>query len=307
MNLEKIIRLEPGHYIIAVSGGVDSMVLMHLLASKHHDKSNKTKFTVAHFDHGIRDDSHIDRILVHEEANRLKLPYVYEEAFLGEDASEEIARQARYDFLKKVQKHANARAIITAHHHDDVVETAILNLIRGTGRKGISSIKNKDGLIRPLLNVKKSQLKAYAQANGLVWHEDSTNTDQRYKRNYIRHSIIKKAKDNSPEQYRKLIALLRRQREINQAIDNHLETFLHLQPSRSSLRRKDVIGLPYQVATELVAQWLRQNGKRDFNRWLIDKLTVAIRTARPNTEFLIDSSSKVSFSKQKVNFVKIPQ
>jgi hypothetical protein len=73
------------------------------------------------------------------------------------------------------------------------------------------------------------------------------------------------------------------------------------------LSRKDVINLPYKVATELVAEWLRQNGKRGFNRWLVDKLTVAIRTSQPNTEMLIDSISKVSFSKQKVEFIKISQ
>lgn len=307
MDISRLVRLEPGHYVVAVSGGVDSMVLMHLLAQKHKDKTDKTRFTVAHFDHGIRDNSHIDRILVHEEAHRLGLPYVYEEGTLGDDASEEKARIARYKFLRSVQNHTNARAIITAHHHDDVVETAILNLIRGTGRKGLSSLRSKDGLVRPLIHVPKSRLKAYAQANGLVWHEDSTNTDQKYRRNYVRHSVIKKAKDKSLKDYNKLLALLRRQRELNRAIDEILELILHSQPSRTSLYRKDVIDLPYKVASELVAEWLRQNGKRNFNRWLVDKLTVSIRTAQPRTEFLIDSSSKVSFGVKKVDFIKILQ
>ena len=305
MDISKLIKLEPGHYVIAVSGGVDSMVLMHLLAQKHKDKGDDTRFTVAHFDHGIRDNSHIDRILVHEVSTELGLPFVYEEGSLGPAASEDEARQARYEFLRKVQSHTNSKAVITAHHHDDVVETAILNMIRGTGRKGLSSLKSRDGLIRPLVHTTKSKLKAYAQSNGLVWHEDSTNTDQKYRRNYVRHSVIGKAKAKSPKDYNKLVTMLRRQRELNHAIDDQLELILHTQPSRSSLSRKDVISLPYQVATELVAQWLRQNGKRSFNRWLVDRLTIAIRTAQPRTELLIDSSCKVSFSKQKVEFINI--
>lgn len=307
MDITKAIKLDPGHYVVAVSGGVDSMVLMHLLAPKHHDKTNGYKFTAAHFDHGIRDDSHLDRLLVYEVARKLGLPFVFEEGALGPDASEDIARQARYEFLKKTQAASGARGIVTAHHHDDVVETAVLNLLRGTGRKGLSSIKNSDGLHRPLLNVPKEHIRAYAEANGLTWHEDSTNTDQKYRRNYVRHSVINRAKQKSPRDYQKLIALLRRQREINNAIDKHLETMLHVQPKRTALRRSDVVHLPYKVAAELVAEWLRGNGKRGFNRWLVDRLTVAIRTAQPHTEMLLDANSKVRFSKRDVEFVRITQ
>lgn len=307
MDIAKTIRLAPGHYVVAVSGGVDSVVLMHLLAAQHADKTSGVRITAAHFDHGIRDDSHLDRHLVYELSHKLGVPFVYEEGQLGPGASEDAARQARYEFLRKVQKHSNANAVITAHHHDDVVETALLNLIRGTGRKGMSSLRSRDELVRPLLHVPKSHIRAYAEANGLTWHEDSTNTDQKYRRNYIRHSVIKKAKAKSPRDYNKLMTLLRRQRELNQAIDQHLELMLHVQPKRSTLRRSDVIHVPYRVATELVAEWLRSNGKRGFNRWLIDRLTVAIRTAQPHTELLLDSTSKVSFSKTNVEFIRITQ
>lgn len=306
MDIAKLIRLDPGHYVVAVSGGVDSMALLHMIAPLHKG-TQPVRFTIAHFDHGIREDSYLDRRLVHEAARALGLPFVYEEGQLGRGASENDARVARYAFLRKAQRHANARAIITAHHHDDVVETAVLNLMRGTGRKGLSSLKPQttDGIIRPLLHVPKTRLRAYAEANGLTWREDSTNTDQNYKRNYVRHSILAKAKVKSPEEYRKLVALLRRQRELNHAIDGYLEALLHTQPARTSLRRADVTGLPYRVASELVAEWLRGNGKRQLSRWLVDRLTVAIRTARPNTELLLDSGSKVSFSKNLVKFKTI--
>lgn len=307
MDISKLVKLEPGHYVLAVSGGVDSMVLLDILARKHADKTSGVRITVAHFDHGIREVSHIDRILVHETAHRHKLPFVYDEGVLGADASEAVAREARYKFLREVQKRTGARGIITAHHHDDAVETAVLNLIRGTGRKGLSSLSSKttDGIIRPLLHVPKARLKAYAEANGLKWNEDSTNQNLDYRRNYVRRSILPKARAKSPQDYHKLVSLLRRQRELNRAIDAQLEVLLHAQPSRTKLQRADVINLPYRVATELVAEWLRGNGKRQLSRWLVDRLTIAIRTARPHTELLVDSRSKISFSKKLAEFKTI--
>ena len=306
MDIAKTIRLRPGHYVVAVSGGVDSIALLDLLAKKYGNKSKDVRFTVAHFDHGIRDASHIDRMLVHEVAQAHGMPFVFEEGSLGADTSEDAARKARYDFLRKVQEHSGAHSIITAHHLDDMIETAILNLMRGTGRKGMSSLhKSKDGLVRPLLHVPKTHLRSYAEANGLTWNEDSTNLNQDYKRNYVRHSIIPKAKKSSPQNYHKLVALLRRQRELNHAIDTHLETILHTQPSRVKLRRRDVVALPYRVATELVAEWLRQNGKRQLSRWLVERITIGMRTAAPHTELLLDGKSKVSFSKTTAEFKKV--
>lgn len=300
-----MLRLDPGHYIVAVSGGVDSMALLDMLAKKYPHKHPEVRLTVAHFDHGIRDTSHIDRLLVHEVAQQHKIPFVYEEGMLGEAASEDEARAARYAFLRKVQAHANARGIVTAHHLDDVIETAVLNLMRGTGRKGLSSLKSVDGIVRPLAHVTKEQLRRYAERNQLAWHEDPTNHNQDYKRNYVRHTVLPKAKAKPGKKYHAFVALLRRQREINNAIDQQLELLLHTQPSRASLRRQDVTALPYSVATELVAEWLRGNGKRQLSRWLVDRLTVAIRTARPGTELLLDSSSKVAFQKTIAKFVSL--
>jgi tRNA(Ile)-lysidine synthase len=105
-------------------------------------------------------------------------------------------------FLRKVKKHTGARAILTAHHHDDAVETAVLNLMRGTSRKGLTSLrKSHEGVHRPLLHYSQSTtLKSYAEANGLTWNEDSTNQNQDYRRNYVRHSVLPKLKAKSPQE-----------------------------------------------------------------------------------------------------------
>src|SRR4051794_19867846 len=123
-----VVLPKPGSYVVAVSGGVDSMALLHYLQTRP-----GIKLTVAHFDHGIRDDSPEDRKLAQEVAKSYKLPFVYHEGRLGGEASEATARAARYDFLNKVRRSSQAQAIITAHHQDDLLETAILNMLRGTG------------------------------------------------------------------------------------------------------------------------------------------------------------------------------
>src|SRR5437764_343012 len=130
-----VVLPKPGKYVVAVSGGVDSVALLDMLA-----RSDDLKLVVAHFDHGIRKDSAKDRKFVEDLAKNYDLPFVYEEGHLGSGTSEAVARGARYDFLHRVKKSHGAQAIITAHHQDDVLETAIINLLRGTGRKGLTSL-----------------------------------------------------------------------------------------------------------------------------------------------------------------------
>ncbi len=166
-----------GTYVIGVSGGVDSMVLLDILSKK-----SDIKLVVAHFDHGIRHDSKEDRQLVQSVAKKNRLPFVFDKASLGPKASEAESRKARYNFLRSVKNASSARAIITAHHQDDVLETAVLNILRGTNRKGLSSLKSTDEIIRPLTHIDKDSLYKYAKDNGITWREDSTNNNINYQK-----------------------------------------------------------------------------------------------------------------------------
>ena len=298
MNIAKTIKVEPGHYVVAVSGGVDSMVLLDIL-----HKHPELKLTVAHFDHGIREDSRQDRILVERVAKAYGLPFVYSEGALGADTNEEKARNARYEFLRKVQKQTSSHGIITAHHMNDVMETATHNLLRGTGRKGMTSLKSVDGILRPLLHLPKTHLINYAEANKLQWREDSTNNDMRFRRNYIRKQLLPLMQERSAEKYEQFRTLVKRQADLNRAIDSGLHTMLHLQPDTQTLRRHDVIILPHAVARELVGEWLRQNGKREFSRKHLERATVALKTARPRTTLVLDKVYKIEFGKHHARLV----
>lgn len=280
---------------MAVSGGVDSMVLLDLLC-----RTPGLELVVAHFDHGIRPDSAEDRKLVEHEAARRGWPFVFAEGNLGAVASEAEARQARYEFLWKVQKEQGARAIITAHHQDDMLETAVLNLLRGTGRRGLSSLRSREGLARPLLGWSKPDIRRYAEERGLKWREDVTNQDERYLRNYIRRNILTRFDEKSRDL---LLRLIRQTEELNEQIDQLLDEYLDAQPARSELNRLRYLQLPYAVSSEVMAAWLRRNGIRQFDRRLIDRLVVAAKTARPGKSADVNSQFIIKFTKDRIRLV----
>ncbi len=261
--------VKPGKYVLAVSGGVDSMVLLHVLAA-----DPGVELVVAHYDHGMRAESGQDRELVQQTAAKLGLPFVYEEGKLGANASEAQARTKRYDFLRRVMKESGAGAIITAHHQDDVLETMLLNMLRGTGRRGLSSLRSHTDLMRPLLNIPKADLVAYAHKHHIEWHEDSTNQDTKYRRNAVRHTLIPKL---TPVQRAQLLKHTEQAREVNDEIDSLLQQLLAGHEA-DSLDRAAFIALPHAVARELLAAWLRAR-KLEFDRKTIERLVVFIKTA----------------------------
>jgi tRNA(Ile)-lysidine synthase len=238
------------------------------------------KLIVAHFDHGIREDSAEDRRFVQQLALKHNVPFTFAEGKLGASASEELARKARYAFLHQVRDAAGAQAIVMAHHQDDAIETAIINLLRGTGRRGLSSLREREGVSRPLLHATKRQLRAYALANKLEWREDSTNHDVTYLRNYVRHKLLPRF---TIAQRKKLLELVQSMAETNQQIDMQLINYLHTQPSHESLSRKAFVHLPHNVAREVMASWLRHQGIRAFDSKALERLVVAAKTAKPGT------------------------
>jgi len=198
-------------YVVAVSGGVDSVVLLDMLR-----KVPNLTLVVAHFDHGIRQESADDAAFVADLASRHGLPFETKRMTLGPKASEDVARKHRYDFLRKTAEKHNAK-IVTAHHADDIIETIAINHIRGTGWRGLAVLDSD--IVRPLLEMDKQKILAYAERHGLEWREDSTNASDAYLRNRLR----KKAAQLPAEAKQQLLALHVRQREIKREIDEEVE------------------------------------------------------------------------------------
>lgn len=276
------INIEDGQWVVAVSGGVDSIVLLDLLYHKSVKRNketgkNKIKLIVAHFDHGIRQESKKDRIFVQRLADDLGLKFVYDVGNLGSNASESFARETRYEFLHKVRTATNSTCIITAHHQDDILETAIHNLIRGTGRRGMTSLKSTKKIYRPLAKYSKQQIYNYAVMNKLTWNEDITNQDVVYTRNYIRHKLLPYFSDVQKQQLTTLIDDLR---QINDEIDTAFDELLRRQQTPTTLNRLELINLPYSVSSEFIHAWLRLNKVTSINRKIINRLVVAAKTGK---------------------------
>lgn len=250
--------------ILAISGGVDSMALLDMAAKKL--ISNFEEIVVAHFDHGIRQASHLDGKSIAKIAAHYGFEYFSQNGNLGANTSEELARKKRYEFLRKIQNATNADAIATAHHQDDLLETIAINIIRGTGWRGLAPMQSQ--ILRPLIAKTKSEIVSYAIENNLEWIEDETNFSHDYLRNRVRAKLMK----ITPKQRAKLIKMCETQSVLRTEIALDVR-----QLSQQKLRRYDVIMWPENVANEV----LRNVTKRKLTTPQISQILLFAKVAKP--------------------------
>ncbi len=198
-------------FLVGVSGGVDSMVLASLCLKAG------LKFEIAHVNYHLREEASIqDQKTVEAfcQANAIPL-HLYEVGVADHKPGGSIqlwARTLRYDFFKRIQQQAKLSRLLTAHHMEDQLETFIINLSRGSGLKGLSGIPSKEnGILRPLLQFSKTQVYDFAQLHQIDFREDLSNESDFYLRNRIRHHIVPRLKETSPnflENFQKSISIL---------------------------------------------------------------------------------------------------
>jgi tRNA(Ile)-lysidine synthase len=207
-------------FLLAVSGGIDSMVLCHLF------EAWKVSFGIAHVNFGLRDaESDGDEEFVREYALQHEIPFFSIRAETESYADENkisvqmAAREIRYRYLKKTVAQHKYDFIVTAHHLNDQAETFLINLSRGTGIDGLCAMKDLDEILfRPLLVFSREEIAHYAKLNGLTWREDSSNASDKYLRNKIRHQIIPLLEEINPsviDTIGKNISILKNVRNIH--------------------------------------------------------------------------------------------
>ena len=174
--------------VVALSGGLDSCVLLHLLSFAAPDRR---EVVVAHYDHGIRPVSAADALWVRGLCTAWGLPLRTERSAVA-PSSEDAARRARYDFLERVRREAGASAIFLGHHADDQAETVLFRVLRGTGISGLAGIprSREPAIYRPLLGFWREELEEYARRVHLAWREDTSNDELTYARNALRHRLL---------------------------------------------------------------------------------------------------------------------
>jgi tRNA(Ile)-lysidine synthase len=182
----------PGRVLVAVSGGPDSLCLLHLLQAVQADL--QLALTVGHVDHGIHERSAEWAALVGRAADRLGLPLRIERLALGPGASETTARAARYAALRLMQDGAGARYLATAHHASDQVETVLYRFLRGSGTAGLAGVpaRGPRGLRRPLLPFSRDELHRWLAVTvpDLEPVRDPANADARHDRVWIRGTLL---------------------------------------------------------------------------------------------------------------------
>jgi len=184
-------------YLVGVSGGVDSRVLLQILLD-----AGFTNLVICHLDHRLRgSDSERENRLIRRLASRLKLPLVQEQVqgWPPKLSLETAARQARQQFFSRAAKQFGANHIFLGHHADDQVETFLFNILRGTGSIGQAAMRTETRiatngidliLLRPLLHVWKQEIRDYAKKRRLKFSEDVTNAENKFTRNRIRNLLV---------------------------------------------------------------------------------------------------------------------
>ncbi len=190
--LKKLELKDDTRFLLALSGGIDSMVLCDLL------HKNKFNFTIAHCNFKLRgDESDGDEKFVLQHAKTNGIPIFVKEfdtftfAKTHRISIQEAARELRYSFFQEIAEKEEIEYILTAHNLDDRIETFFINFLRGAGLKGLASIPEKNGnIVRPLLSISREEIEKFATKEKLVYREDSSNKETKYLRNQFRHLIL---------------------------------------------------------------------------------------------------------------------
>ncbi len=299
-NLKRLLVAGQG-ILLAVSGGRDSMALLHGVA-RLRGILDIPHIVVGHLDHGLRGKAGSrDAELVRSACQSLDVGFVASECGAGqlERAScgslEEAARTARYDFLKATAEQYGTPQIATAHHAADQAETILHNIIRGTGLRGLRGIPDRrrlsdtTELIRPMLTIRFCEISDYVQLHDIVVASDESNADRSFTRNRIRHELIPLLQNDFNVRITdSLIRLAEQSQELLQGLDTLAESLLTaaLLEQTSDLCRLDVTKLYAHsepiLRHTLTVLWIRQGwSRRDMNSEHLLRLTSMLSQSVP--------------------------
>jgi tRNA(Ile)-lysidine synthase len=259
---------------LAVSGGADSMALLHLIARWRVEDALKREVTVLTVDHGLRAESHEEAAMVGRMAASLGLPHAVltwtrEERHSG--GLQERARAGRYDLMAAYCQAHDIPALVTAHHLDDQAETFLMRLKRGSGLDGLAAIPQESvwsgvAVLRPLLDIPKARLAVTLTDAGIPWVEDPSNRDQRFERARMRACSDALAKLGlTPEALARSAERLRRARA---ALDHAADAFLAEHGAMSEagyclIARDALIAVPAEIALRVLARAVNAVGGRE--------------------------------------------
>lgn len=319
--------------LVAVSGGVDSVVLCQLCKEAGFD------FSIAHCHFGLRaTESDRDAAFVKSFAEKLGVPFFikrFDTKQFAEDHKSSIqvaARELRYHwFVELLQEHKNLNWLLTAHHADDQVETALMNFCKGTGISGLRGmLPKRDRILRPLLFATRQEILDYAIANKLTWVDDTSNEETKYTRNFFRHEVLPAVEKIFPKAKENMANTVAHLAEVellyNESIERYKKSLLEYKESEVHIPVLKLQKTPAlrtvifeiiktynftaQQAGEVEKLLVAESGKYIVSKthrvlrnrkWLI----IAPLTTEEQSQILIDETSDlVTFGQQKIKLEK---
>jgi len=259
--------------LLAVSGGVDSMVMLHLFQALR--PSWELNVHIAHVNHQLRGKESLqDEKFVRQAAQALGLPYhgkrvnTLEYAHSRRLSKQEAARELRYQFFEDVRKAVGAASVATAHQADDNAETVLLNALRGTGIRGLAGIpvrRDPGKIIRPLMFARRTEVEAYAGSRSIPYRTDSSNDSTEYTRNYLRKAIIPLLTEVRPDVVESLNRISRMMRQLDEKIgrelDDRWQTLCRLdEMGRTTVSIPVLLSEPAFLREEIALRLLRSLG-----------------------------------------------
>lgn len=291
--------------LLAVSGGVDSVVMCELF-----DQMNQ-KFSIAHCNFQLRGkESDQDEEFVRKLAEKYKVPFfskkfntlVYTE---NEGISTQMgARNLRYQWFEQLQKEKNIQKLATAHHQNDVLETVLLNMSRGTGIAGFHGIAaSHNNIIRPLLFLKKEEIIEYATVQKLKWKEDKSNNSNKYKRNLIRNKVIPLLKKLNPNLEKTMMSTVSKMEGAEWIVQDFIKQF---KKNAFTQRRNDVLIDINQIPKNNHTAFILFEGIREYgfsyNNCL--NLSEVLESSQSGLQFF-SSSHRLIKDRKKLVIVKL--
>ena len=265
----------PEKLLVGLSGGADSVALMHMLLEEG------AQVSAVHVNHGLRgSESDGDEAFVRQLCEKLGVPLYLYRADPPENPGEGWAREVRYGFFRQAMQASGADALVLAHHRDDQAETLLLHLLRGAGLNGLKGMAfsaQVEGMrvLRPLLSLSRESLRAYLVQKGLPWREDASNADPRFLRNAIRHELLPLMEQLAPGAAARMARTALLLQQDDAVLTDLAAAFLARYPGHA-IPLEAIRSQPHGLQSRILRQWWERNAKPDDERSLSVMTTGAL-------------------------------
>ncbi len=300
--------------VIGLSGGPDSMCLLNLILSLN----KKTKIICAHINHNIREESKEELKFIEDYCKQKDLileTTTFEKKSSNQDYNELELREKRYQYFEKIITKYKADYLFTAHHGDDLVETILMRLTRGSNLKGYSGFQietPKKGykIIKPLIFMTKEEVSNYNKENNIPSVNDHTNDEDNYTRNRYRHTVLPFLKGENKNVHLKYLKFSRELMSYYNYVDNVVSKEISNRFNKNILNIKDFTRLDKLIQTKLIEYLL--DTQYETNLYLVsdkhvDMILNVINNPRPNIEINLPDNLRITKSYDKLKVTRTKQ